>query len=197
MEIVGLTGGIGSGKTTIAKMFEKLGVPVYYADDEAKKLMNSNSHIMEQLVKIFGKEAYINGALNRAYIADIVFNDKKKLEKINSIVHPEVEKHFGEWINMQKTKYVIQENAILFESGSQNRFDKIITVTAPVEMKIERVVKRDHIAREKVLERMHNQLEDTYKIKHSFFVINNLQLENSKKEVLKVHKLLNKIEEPI
>jgi len=191
MEVIGLTGGIGSGKTTIARMFENLGVPVYYADDEAKKLMNSNHHIREQLIQEFGKEAFNNEELNRSFIADIIFNDKKKLERINAIVHPEVEKHFNTWVEKQKTKYVIQENAIIFESGSQNRFDKIITVTAPLELKIDRVVKRDRVSKEKVLERMDNQLNDDYKIRNSFFVISNLQLENSKNEVLKIHKLLS------
>ncbi len=192
MKIIGLTGGIGSGKTTIAKMFTNFGVPVYYADDEAKKLIHSNQHIKEQLIHLFGNEAYQNGELNRAFIAGIVFNDKKKLESINAIVHPEVEKHFSNWIKKQNSKYVIQENAILFESGSQNRFDKIITVTAPLEIKIERVVKRDQTSREKVMERMDNQLKDDYKIRNSAFVINNLSLEDSKNEVIKLHKLLSK-----
>lgn len=191
MKVIGLTGGIGSGKTTIAKMFANLGVPVYYADDEAKKLMYSNQHIKEQLIRLFGEDTFLNGELNKAFIADIIFKDKKKLESINAIVHPEVEKHFSNWIKKQDSKYVIQENAILFESGTQNRFDKIITVTAPLGIKIERVVERDQTSREKVLERIDNQLKDDYKIRNSSFVINNLSLEDSKKEVIKIHKLLN------
>ena len=190
MKTVGLTGGIGSGKTTIAKMFEELGVPLYFADDEAKKLMNSNDQIQKKLIDLFGKETYKNGELNREFIAGIVFNDKDKLNKINSIVHPEVEKHFKNWAEDQNSKYVIQENAIIFESGAQDRFNYIITVTAPVDVKIDRVRKRDHISKEKVLERMNNQLDDDYKIKNSFFVINNLILEDSKKEVNKIHKFL-------
>ncbi len=190
MKTVGLTGGIGSGKTTIAKMFEELGVPLYFADDEAKKLMNSNDKIQKKLIDLFGKETYKNGELNREFIAGIVFNDKDKLNKINSIVHPEVEKHFKNWVEDQNSKYVIQENAIIFESGAQDRFNYIITVTAPVDVKIDRVRKRDHISKEKVLERMNNQLDDDYKIKNSFFVINNLILEDSKKEVNKIHKFL-------
>lgn len=190
MEIIGLTGGIGSGKTTIAKMFEDLDVPVYYADDEAKKLINSNRKIREKLIHLFGKEAFKNSKLNRAFIASIIFNNKEKLNNINAIVHPEVEKHFKKWTKSQNSKYVIQENAIIFESGAQERFDKIITVTAPVDVKIERVKKRDHISKEKVLERMYNQLGDDYKMKNSFFVLNNLKLEDSKKEVKKIHKFL-------
>ena len=190
MEIIGLTGGIGSGKTTIAKMFEDLDVPVYYADDEAKKLINSNRKIREKLIHLFGKEAFKNSKLNRAFIASIIFNNKEKLNNINAIVHPEVEKHFKKWTKSQNSKYVIQENAIIFESGAQERFDKIITVTAPVDVKIERVKKRDQISKEKVLERMYNQLGDDYKMKNSFFVLNNLKLEDSKKEVKKIHKFL-------
>ena len=139
MKTIGLTGGIGSGKTTIAKMFEELGVPVYYADDEAKKLMNSNKRIQNKLVQEFGKEAFKDGELNKTFIASIVFNDKSKLNIINTIVHPEVERHFKKWTDRQNSVYVIQENAIIFESGSQDKFDKIITVTAPVDIKIKRV----------------------------------------------------------
>lgn len=191
MKIIGLTGGIGSGKTTIAKMFEKLGVPVYYADDEAKKLMNTSDRIKEKLIDLFGENAYKNDVLNREFIASIIFNDKTKLNEINSIVHPEVENHFKNWTKNQTSKYVIQENAIIFENSSQNRFDHIITVTAPDDVKIQRVIKRDHTSSEKVLERMHNQLDDEFKIKNSFFVINNILLEDSKKEVKRIHEILD------
>jgi len=187
---VGLTGGIGSGKTTIAKMFEELGVPVYYADDEAKKLMNSNSQIQKELLQLLGKNAYQNGKLNRAFIAGVIFNDKNKLKKINAIVHPVVANHFEKWAHNQQSKYVIQENAIIFESGAQDKFDKIITVTAPVEIKTERVMSRDHVSKEKVQERMKNQLKDDYKIENSFYVIHNLDLEKSLNEVEKIHKSL-------
>ncbi len=192
MKTIGLTGGIGSGKTTIAKMFEELGVPVYYADDEAKKLMNSNKRIYNKLVQEFGKEAFKDGELNKTFIASIIFNDKSKLNIINTIVHPEVERHFKKWTDKQNSVYVIQENAIIFESGSQDKFDKIIAVTAPVDIKIERVKKRDGVSREKVLERMHNQLDDGYKSKNSFFTINNLEIEASRREVNKIHEFLTK-----
>lgn len=192
MKTIGLTGGIGSGKTTIARMFEELGVPVYYADDEAKKLMNSNKRIYNKLVQEFGKEAFKDGELNKTFIASIIFNDKSKLNIINTIVHPEVERHFKKWTDKQNSVYVIQENAIIFESGSQDKFDKIIAVTAPVDIKIERVKKRDGVSREKVLERMHNQLDDGYKSKNSFFTINNLEIEASRREVNKIHEFLTK-----
>lgn len=187
---VGLTGGIGSGKTTIAKMFEELGVPVYYADDEAKKLMNSNPQIQKELLQLLGENAYKSRELNRAFIAGAIFNDKNKLKKINAIVHPVVANHFEKWAHHQQSKYVIQENAIIFESGTQDKFDKIITVTAPVEIKIDRVMNRDHMSKEKVKERMNNQLKDDYKIENSFYVIHNLDLEKSLNEVKKIHKSL-------
>ncbi len=192
MKIIGLTGGIGSGKTTIAKMFEELGVSVYYADDEARKLMNLNKKIHKELVQVFGKEAFKDGELNRAFIANIIFNDKNKLNKINAIVHPEVERHFKKWVSYKSSKYVIQENALIFESGAQDRFDKIITITAPIDVRINRVKNRDGVSKEKVLERMHNQLDDSYKIKNSFFSINNIDLEASRREVNRINESLIK-----
>jgi len=190
MTIVGLTGGIGSGKTTIAKMFQSMGVPVYYADDEAKKIMNTSSLVKNKLIDVFGEETFIEGELNRPYLADIVFNNKSDLLKINAIVHPEVEKDFRNWLTQQKFNYVIQENAIIFENKNEDRFDIIITVTAPKEVKIDRVILRDHTTREKVLERMTKQLRDDYRISHSKYVIYNTDLEQSKNQVVKIHKQL-------
>ncbi len=190
MTIVGLTGGIGSGKTTIAKMFQSMGVPVYYADDEAKKIMNTSSLVKNRLIDVFGEETFIEGELNRPYLADIVFNNKSDLLKINAIVHPEVEKDFRNWLTQQKFNYVIQENAIIFENKNEDRFDIIITVTAPKEVKIDRVILRDHTTREKVLERMTKQLRDDYRISHSKYVIYNTDLEQSKNQVVKIHKQL-------
>ena len=190
MKIVGLTGGIGSGKTTIAKMFEALGVPVYYADDEAKNLMNTSIKIKNRLIDEFGNETYINGKLNRHYLANLVFNDKEKLFKINKIVHPEVDNHFNNWIIKQNSTYVIQENAIIFESDNQNNFDVIITVTAPKNEKIKRVITRDNSTKTKVLERMKNQLSDSFKIANSKYVIYNIDLEQSKLQVQEIHSKL-------
>ncbi len=130
MIVIGLTGGIGSGKTTVANYFIELGVPIYFADDEAKKLMNTSKKIKKQLITEFGKEVYKNGILNRAYLAYIVFNDKNKLNSINGIVHPEIAKHFSKWLKKQKSVYIIQENAILFENNTASKFDFIITVKA-------------------------------------------------------------------
>ena len=186
-----MTGGIGSGKTTIAKMFEEQGIPVYYADDEAKKLMNTSELIKQKLISAFGEDSYQNGKLNRAYLAEQVFNDKEKLKTINSIVHPEVDRHFKEWVSAQQSKIVVQENAILFESGKKDRFDVIITVTAPEEVRIRRVVKRDQISEEQVKARIKNQMDDTEKIKNSDYTIENTDLAKSKKQVLQIIRLLN------
>lgn len=186
MKVVGLTGGIGSGKTTVARMFEEQGIPVYYADDEAKKLMNSSDVIRRKLISAFGKDSFREGKLNRPYLAEQVFNDKKKLEMINSIVHPEVDKHFKNWISQQDGKTVIQENAILFESGKEDLFDVVITVTAPREVRIRRVMHRDQSSEEQVVSRMNNQMDDNEKIKKSDFVIDNTDLEETRKQVLQI-----------
>ncbi len=201
MIIIGLTGGIGSGKTTVANYFIKLGVPVYFADDEAKKLMNSSKKIKKKLIAEFGKDTYKDGELNRTYLATIVFKDKKKLSSINAIVHPEIAKHFSKWVKKQakspETTYVIQENAILFENNTVSKFDYIITVTAPVEIKIDRVVKRDSITKEAILSRMSNQWNDAEKMELSDFVINNIKLTDTKRQVAKLHKKLLKVNREI
>lgn len=192
MKIIGLTGGIGSGKSTIAKMFEALGVPVYYADLEAKKLMNSSEHIKSQLISVFGNEVFDQKGLNRAFVANIVFKDPDKLHVLNDIVHPEVEKHFKNWIKDQKYFYVIQENAIIFENNKQKNFDAIITVTAPESVKINRVIERDKVSKQQVLDRMQNQLKDNYKMKRSTYIIHNNDLQQSKNEVFRIHQELLK-----
>lgn len=187
MKVVGLTGGIGSGKTTIAKMFEALGVPVYYADDEAKILMKTSLSIKNKLIQIFGSEAYIQNEVNKEFLANIIFHDKEKLHQINTIVHPEVNTHFKQWVKRQNAKYIIQENAILFESSKQDFFDIIITVTAPIELKISRVIERDSTSMEKILARMNNQLTDDFKISHSDYVIYNIDLQESMSQVNHIH----------
>ncbi len=192
-KIVGLTGGIGSGKSTVAKMFEALKVPVYYADDEAKQLMVTSEKVKSELINKFGEKTYKEGALNRAYLADIVFSDKEALANINRIVHPEVYRHFRLWVNRQEYPYVIQENAIIFEQQNENRFDIIILVTAPKNDRIDRILKRDNATLTKVNDRMNNQLPDEIKIPKSDFVINNVDLHQTEQKVLKIHQvLLNK-----
>lgn len=190
MKVVGLTGGIGSGKSTVAKMFAKLEVPIYIADDEAKKLMHENEEVKNQIVALFGEEAYVNNRLNRTYIADLVFNDKKLLEKLNAVVHPAVANHFLTWKNTQESNYVIKEAAILFENGGYKKCDYTILVTAPEEIRINRVIKRDHTTKSKVLERLKNQWADVEKIPLADFVIKNTDLEKTWLQVNKIHNKL-------
>lgn len=190
-KIIGLTGGIGSGKTTIANYFQEMGMPVYIADDEAKKIMQSQS-IIEEIKATFGEVMFENEVLDRAKLAEIVFNDSDKLSKLNAIIHPAVKKDFELWFQKNKNyDYIIYEAAILFESGRYKDCDIIITVTAPEEIRIERVVKRDKTTREKVLDRMKMQWKDEERILKSNFVITNNNLKTAKEEVVKILKILN------
>ena len=176
---IGLTGGIGSGKSLVADFFKLLGVPVYISDVEAKKLMKTNSLIRESLIEAFGEKVYISsGELNRSELAKIIFNNSEELKKVNRIVHPQVRLHYKEWLQKQVGQpYVIQESAILFDTGFYSNFDKIITVTADKEIRLNRVIERDLCLRESVLERMDKQISEQDKIDKSDFVIyNNTEL---------------------
>jgi dephospho-CoA kinase len=195
MIIVGLTGGIGSGKTTVAKQFLKLGIPVYIADKEAKSLMRRSKVIKRKLIELFGTEAYINGELNKPFIANIIFNDKNYLEKMNAIVHPKVAKHFEKWVKKQESPYVIKEVAILFENGGHKACDHVITVTAPLDLRIKRLLKRDNTTVGNIESIIKNQWTDEEKIKHSNFVIENIELENTKQQILNIHKEILKMPE--
>ena len=190
MKVVGLTGGIGSGKTTIATMFEELGIPVYYADNEAKKLMNFSPAVKSELIKLMGHEAYSNGTINKSFIADRVFKDKNLLDQLNAIVHPAVRNHFNSWMDNQNSTYVIQENPLIFEKQQEAEFDYIITVTAPVEIRISRVIKRNAVSREQVLDRINNQMSEAHKTANASFVIHNVDINESKEEVIRIHKSL-------
>lgn len=187
MIIVGLTGGIGSGKTTVANLFLELGIPVYIADEEAKKMMHTSKIIKRKLIKLFGEEAYVDNSLNKPYIANIIFNDKHYLQKMNAIIHPKVAKHFNTWVLKQNTPYVIKEVAILFENNGHKFCDQIITVVAPKATRLERVLKRDKTSKEKVEAIMKNQWSDAQKIERSNFVIHNKSLDETKAQVLKIH----------
>lgn len=176
---VGLTGGIGSGKSVVSKVFELLGIPVYVADVEAKRLMNSDSEIRSKLIAKFGSQVYdLNNNLNRKFLADIIFKQPEALQEVNAIVHPVVRKDFERWmVDCVDSPYVVQESAILFDTGLYQFFDKIITVTADEEVRIKRVMQRDSVSKEMVLDRMKNQLPEWSKIQRSDFVIyNNLEL---------------------
>ena len=193
--LVGLTGGIGSGKTTIANFFKELGVPIYIADTEAKALMNRSKVIKRKLIALFGDNAYQNEKLNRDFLSKQIFNNKDLLQKMNAIVHPKVASHFTRWVKKQEAPYVISEAAILFENGSYKKYDYIITVTAPEEVRLKRVMSRDNSSKEKVKSVMNNQLKDEEKIKLSDYVIQNINLEEAKAQVLQIHQnLLQKLQ---
>ncbi|HLT52865.1 MAG TPA: dephospho-CoA kinase [Flavobacteriaceae bacterium] len=187
MIVVGLTGGIGSGKTTVANKFKKLGVPVYISDEEAKALMHRSKVIKRKLIALFGEKAYLDGKLNRAFIASAVFNNKTLLEQMNAIVHPKVGQHFKRWLKKQSSFYVIKESAILFESNAYKSCDLIITVSADEELRIKRVMQRDKVSREQVLERIKNQWPEAEKIARSNYVIHNHNLEDLERLVASVH----------
>jgi len=190
-KVIGLTGGIGSGKTTIANYFNKMGIPVYIADDGAKRVMQSQE-ILDDVKSTFGTNIFEGEVLDRAKLAEIVFNDKEQLAKLNAIVHPAVKRDFELWMQRYKNyDYVIYEAAILFESGRYKECDVIITVAAPEEVRIERVIERDKTTKQQVLSRMKMQWNDENRISKSDFVINNVNLKIAKEEVVKILKILN------
>ncbi|HET8753699.1 MAG TPA: dephospho-CoA kinase [Salinimicrobium sp.] len=191
MKIIGLTGGIGSGKSTVAGFFKELGVPVYIADEEAKRLMDSSPEVHKELEKLFGHKVFKNCIPDRKFIASRVFNDPEKLHALNAIIHPRVKAHFLEWTRTQQADYAIYEAAILFETGSYKNCDKTILVTAPYEERITRLLKRDHSTIEEIAARMKNQWTDERKSFLADFVINNVDLAVTWEEVRKIHAFLS------
>ncbi|MFN6374197.1 MAG: dephospho-CoA kinase [Chitinophagia bacterium] len=187
---VGLTGGIGSGKTMVAKIFATLGAPVYHADARAKELMESDPKLIEQIKTNFSEKAYLNGKLNTAFLSGIVFQDKEKLRLLNSIVHPSTIADGKEWMNRQKTAYAIKEAALIFESGSQAEYDFIIGVHAPRSMRILRTMKRDNAERDKIIERMEQQLDESMKMKLCDVIIENDDEKMLIPQVLEIHQRL-------
>lgn len=185
--IVGLTGGIGSGKTTVANFFVELGVPVYNSDIEAKKLMTSSKQVKKAIIELLGKQAYKSKRLNKKYISAQIFNDESLLLKMNAIVHPAVRKDFLRWVKKQKAPYVIQETALIFENSNQDFYDFIILVTAPKEQRLQRVVARDGTTKKSVLERLKNQLNDAEKIPLAHYVLENTKLSKTRKKVKEIH----------
>lgn len=184
---IGLTGGIGSGKSTVAKIFELLGIPVYYADDRAKYLMNHNTFIQQQIIAAFGSAAYNNGILNKSYISNLVFNNPAELEVLNSIVHPITIADASAWMQQQQTVYCIKEAALIFESGTQQNLDIIIGVTAPKALKLKRVMQRDAVASQTVLAKMDKQIDDRIKMKLCDFVIYNDEQQLIIPQVIQLH----------
>jgi dephospho-CoA kinase len=186
MKIIGLTGGIGSGKSTVLELFKEQGIATYMADKEAKNLMNSDPELRDKITNLFGKSAYVDHKLNRPYIASIVFKDEAKLKALNELVHPKVYDHFNAFIQNLDSEVVIYEAAILFESGQAEMCDYIIVVVAEEKDKIQRIMKRDGLSKEQILDRMKNQLDDTLRIKKADFVIYNKDLPDTKSQILKI-----------
>jgi dephospho-CoA kinase len=170
---VGLTGGIGSGKTTVAKIFELLGVPVYYADEAAKRIMNEDEELKRSIQKQFGEAAYKSGELDKTYLSSKVFQDPFQLEILNALVHPATLRDAANWMGRQKTAYIIKEAALIFESGSSEQLDYVIGIYAPASLRIKRTMERNGTTREEVVKRMNNQIDERIKMKLCDFVIYN------------------------
>ena len=189
-KIIGLTGGIGSGKTMIANYMKSLGIPVYIADDEAKKIMNT-VEVVEAIGSTFGKDIIENKLVNREKLSKLVFNNPEELQKLNAIIHPLVKKHFDIWLKEHSNfPFVVKEAAILFESGSYKYCDSIIVITSPIETRIQRVMERDKSSRESILKRVQNQWTDEQRIANSDFVIDNTSVKETYKQTDEILKLL-------
>jgi dephospho-CoA kinase len=188
--IIGLTGGIGSGKSTVAKIFAQLGIPVLDADATAKAIMNEDHSVKTKLIELFGEDAYKENQLNRPYIAQLVFEDAFKLQQLNAIIHPITIQYAKDWAFKQSAPYVIKEAALFFESGSSEGVEKIIGVTAPKHIRIQRVMQRDQMTRENVIKRMEHQLEDSLKMKLCDWVIQNDDMHLLIPQILAIHQSL-------
>lgn len=188
--IVGLTGGIGSGKTTAAGYFKDLDIPVYIADNRAKALMNSVSSLQQAIKTFLGEEAYRDGVLNRAFVGQKVFKDKKLLAGLNALVHPEVDNDFKTWYAAQTAPYVIKEAAILFENGGYQKCDYVIVVTAPIDLRVQRVSKRDKLTTEQIYDRINNQWSDAKKISMADAVLQNTTFAGLQENVGRIHQHL-------
>ena len=184
---LGVTGGIGSGKTSVCRVFSVLGIPVFSADNEAREVMDIDTSIMLRINTITGKNLYSSGSLDRSELAKLIFNNSRLLEKVNSLVHPVVFSRFREWVKRQDAPYVIMEAAILFESGADKIVDRIMTVVAPVEQRIERVIRRNMLTSDQVMERMRNQLDDEFRIQRSDYVVSNSENDMIIPAILKIH----------
>jgi len=190
MKIIGLTGGIGSGKSTVANYFQSLGVPVYIADEEAKKLSNRSKYIRKKLIALLGPKAYTKVGLNRPFIAKQIFNDTQLLKEVNAIIHPRVGQHFKRWFSKQNANYCIKEAAILFENGNYKHCDATILVTAPFKERLKRVMQRDKVTNEEVLARMQHQWDDDKKRPLATFIIENIELDKTLEQVRSIHQEL-------
>ena len=192
MQKIGITGGIGTGKTTICHIFETLGIPIYYADIAAKAIMVEDEILVQKIKNLFGVEAYIDsGVLNRSFIGNLVFKDNDLLAKLNAIVHPALAIHYEKWHQKQeKTPYTLKEAAILFEMGGHKNVDQVIVVAAPIDLRIERVMSRDKVTKEAVLDRIAKQMPEEEKLKLADYIIHNDGRLGLIRQVMEVHSVL-------
>jgi dephospho-CoA kinase len=184
---IGLTGGIGSGKTTVAKIFEQLGTPVYYADMRAKSIIEEDEMVRNAIISNFGEQSFVDGKYNRSYISSIVFNDAEKLLQLNQIVHPAAIADAAEWMKKQNAPYIIKEAALLFESGSHKHLDKIIGVTSPTHLRMKRTASRDQISEEEVMKKIALQMPNEEKMAKCDYIVTNNEKELILPQVLKLH----------
>jgi len=184
---LGVTGGIGSGKSTVCKVFNVLGIPVFSADDEGHTVMETDTGLKNDLNRLIGEDLYATGELNRKKLASIIFNDDSLLERVNSLVHPRVYARYQLWCKQQRASYIIFEAAILFEAGAEDHVDKILAVLAPLEERINRVMSRNRMTREQVMERVNKQIKEEEMIKRSDYYINNSENTMIIPEVMKIH----------
>ena len=187
---IGITGGIGSGKSTVARVFEVLGIPVYYADEAAKHLMNEDEALKEKIKTSFGEDAYKEDKLDSKFLSSIVFNNPEKLALLNALVHPATLADAARWMQKQSTPYSIKEAALIFESGAQEQLDYVIGVTAPAPLRIQRTMQRDGLTREEVIARIDKQMDETIKMKLCNFVIKNDEQQMLLPQVIAVHEKL-------
>ena len=188
---LGVTGGIGSGKTTVCKIFECIGIPVFHADNEGRRVLNEDKEVQQKVVYLFGPSILTQGKPDRKKIASIVFGDSEKLTQLNAIIHPEVRKSFAMWVKNQTASLVIEEAAILFENGGYTDLDKMVLVTSPEDIRIKRVMQRDHVTEIEVKKRMQKQCTDEEKAAKADFIINNIETKMLTSQVLDIISMLN------
>lgn len=184
---IGLTGGIGSGKSTIAALFNVLGIPVFDADQQARMIMETDENLVQKIISLFGQQSYSDGKLNRPFLAEIVFKDEYKLAQLNALVHPKTILAADVWMEKQTSAYVIKEAALMFEAGAAAHLDYIIGVYAPQELRIKRVIQREHISREQVIARLDKQINETIKMKLCDYVVINDEQKMVIPQVLELH----------
>ena len=187
---IGLTGGMGCGKTTVANVFKTLGVPVYFADDAAKRLMHTDEKLKAGLIRFFGNDIFINGRLNKSALSSRVFGDRTKLNKLNSLVHPATIKDSQAWMEKQNAYYAIKEAALIFESNSENNLDYIIGVSSPLHLRIKRIKARDNFSQDEIIERMSNQMDEDLKMEKCHFIIFNNEEKMLIPQIISMHNKL-------